>query len=369
MCIRDSYNLAEKPAGPDENLLNTMYAADTVTLSHSISYGDGLTNFVKPDTFVDDALFSQSASVLIGQPYIFRMSLISGSKQISNAILFNNFGKASVDGKQSTWTGTFESIDLSNATIRGIAPVVYYTTEENAPYFTADDTRMRAVPAAWTTVKPSNPADIKGLAVDLSHATDGSEYAIPLQQAIGVYVTMRAPSTLPSPDTEAVSYTHLDVYKRQLQDVHRHERQREGKQLPEQRPLGEGNSRCRRSHRFTSEDRDAETEAARTAPGPRMKKRRGRSHPRRSRFPASRHRRQGMPLGGAPPDADDYVRPCSVRCFIGDHAQSGSPAKYHWFPQRDGCNAGQHTAPHPARQPREHSPLMQSAVVRSKAYS
>lgn len=208
------YNLAEKPAGPDENLLNTMYAADTVTLSHSISYGDGLTNFVKPDTFVDDALFSQSASVLIGQPYIFRMSLISGSKQISNAILFNNFGKASVDGKQSTWTGTFESIDLSNATIRGIAPVVYYTTEENAPYFTADDTRMRAVPAAWTTVKPSNPADIKGLAVDLSHATDGSEYAIPLQQAIGVYVTMRAPSTLPSPDAEeynqAAYYAKID---------------------------------------------------------------------------------------------------------------------------------------------------------------
>ena len=92
--------------------------------------------------------------------------------------------------------------------------------------------------------------------------------------------------------------------------------------------------------------------AAATRCAQRMKKRRGRSHPRRSRFPASRHRRQGVPLGGAPPDADDYVRPCSVRCFIGDHAQSGSPAKYHWFPQRGGCNAGQHTAPAGSRQPR-----------------
>ena len=83
--------------------------------------------------------------------------------------------------------------------------------------------------------------------------------------------------------------------------------------------------------------------------------------------PASRHRRRDVPLRGASPDADESVRPCSVRCFIGDHAQSGSPAKYHWFPQRGGCNAGQHTAPRRARQPREHSPLMQSVVVRSKA--
>lgn len=49
----------------------------------------------------------------------------------------------------------------------------------------------------------------------------------------------------------------------------------------------------------------------------------------RSRFPASRHRKQDVPLRGAPSDADESVHPCSVRCFIGERARSGSPAENH----------------------------------------
>ena len=45
--------------------------------------------------------------------------------------------------------------------------------------------------------------------------------------------------------------------------------------------------------------------------------------------PASRHRKQDVPLRGAPSDADESVHPCSVRCFIGERARSGSPAENH----------------------------------------
>lgn len=191
------YNLANNPDGPDPSLKNTMYASATMSITNSVSYGDGLANSVKTDTFIDESLYASRTSVLVGQPYIYRLSLISGTKPISNAILFDNFGQASIDGNESTWNGTFEKLDLGNAVFKGIAPVVYYTTEEHAPYFTVDDVTNGTVPLAWSTDEPSNKADVRGVAVDISHDTSGNPYAIPLAQSVSLYITMRAPSALP----------------------------------------------------------------------------------------------------------------------------------------------------------------------------
>ncbi len=67
--------------------------------------------------------------------------------------------------------------------------------------------------------------------------------------------------------------------------------------------------------------------------------------------PASRHRRRDVPLRGASPDADESVRPCSVRCFVGERAQSGFPAELHGILPRGEHDVRQHTAPRRARQP------------------
>ena len=67
--------------------------------------------------------------------------------------------------------------------------------------------------------------------------------------------------------------------------------------------------------------------------------------------PVSRHRRRDVPLRGAPPDADESVRPCSVRCFVGERAQSGFPAELHGILPRGEHDVRQHTAPRRARQP------------------
>ena len=214
------YNLANTPGGPDASVKNTMYASTIVDIKNSVSYGDGLANSVKTDKFIDESLYSSSTTVLTGQPYLYRLSLISGTQQISNAILFDNFGQASVSGSESGWNGTFENIDLSNAIFKGIEPVVYYTTEEDAPYFTVDDITNNTIPPEWLTAEPPNKADVRGVAVDISHDTAGNAYAIPRAQSVSLYITMRAPSALPMPDaftlaetdTEAIEYNQAAYY-------------------------------------------------------------------------------------------------------------------------------------------------------------
>lgn len=192
------YNLANTPGGPDASVKNTMYASAIMDIKNSVSYGDGLANSVKTDTFIDESLYASSTTVLTGQPYLYRLSLISGTKPISNAILFDNFGQATVNGSESGWNGTFENVDLSNTIFKGIKPVVYYTTEEHAPYFTVDNITNNTVPSAWSTDEPSDKASVRGIAVDISHDEAGNTYAIPLAQSVSLYITMRAPSALPA---------------------------------------------------------------------------------------------------------------------------------------------------------------------------
>lgn len=198
------YNLADTPGGPDASIKNTLYASAVTDIKNSVSYGDGLANSVKTETFIDESLYTSQTTVLTGQPYLYRISLISGTKQISNAILFDNFGQARVSGTESAWNGTFENVDLGNAVFKGIAPVVYYTTDEDAPYFTVSDVEKGTVPNAWSTVEPSDKSAVRGIAVDISHDTAGNAYAIPRAQSVSLYVTMRAPSALPQSSGPAV---------------------------------------------------------------------------------------------------------------------------------------------------------------------
>ncbi|MCH5197794.1 MAG: Cna B-type domain-containing protein, partial [Oscillospiraceae bacterium] len=119
----------------------------------------------------------------------------------------NNFG-------DNQWHGTLSSIDLSEVILAGVKPVVYYSTAENldlAKYNANKETgvvldRLKADDGVWSTDIPEGGlAAVKAIAFDLSKAEDGSDFLLKPNDAISIYLNMRAPF---EKDTE-----HPDYFK------------------------------------------------------------------------------------------------------------------------------------------------------------
>lgn len=187
------HNLAGKD-DVDNSLLNTMYASNTLAAySGASAFFHGLQTFVRTNDVDGISMFQNETSVLPTQEYEYRLFLSNGKlTDLSDLILFHNIGQGT-DVDTKTWRGTFKKVDLSLLEQKNVKPIVYYTTVENAPYFKLGD----AIPSEWTLVKP-NDKDIKGIAIDISKKKDGTDFVMEEKDAASVYVTMEAPSTLPS---------------------------------------------------------------------------------------------------------------------------------------------------------------------------
>ena len=79
------------------------------------------------------------------------------------------------------WQGTLVGVDTSQAQLKGISPVVYYSTKDNMKLSSSmngemiDDANIND-PTIWSTTPPNDMADVTAIAVDLSKDTSGNEY-------------------------------------------------------------------------------------------------------------------------------------------------------------------------------------------------
>lgn len=111
------------------------------------------------------------------------------------------------------WRGILMSVDLSQPRMKGIAPVVYYSTSEifNDPtQLSLDANRDLMNTDLWTTVYPEDPTSITAVAIDLRKDTDGNDYVLPELQTLSVILNMRTPeNTLNDAIVGAHAYNNI----------------------------------------------------------------------------------------------------------------------------------------------------------------
>ena len=148
--------------------------------------------------------------------YSYQLDFGLGSSNAKNIVFFDRIEQGAVlaqagdsSDKEKTipsaWQGTFLSVDTSQAEKLGLVPTVYYSENPNQAFDLSA--------SGWTTVKPSDPAKIKTIAVsmDTSGIKDG---VLKTKQLTYVTVNMRAPSNRNLIDKKAVNqYTvQYDAY-------------------------------------------------------------------------------------------------------------------------------------------------------------
>ena len=99
------------------------------------------------------------------------------------------------DYQDVQWRGTFSKVDVSQLRIKGIDPVVYYSTKSG---LVLDDTDNRADmdlgnAAIWSTVCPDDKTAITAIAIDARKDTQGNEFHLDKGDSIVSYVHMVAP--------------------------------------------------------------------------------------------------------------------------------------------------------------------------------
>lgn len=107
-----------------------------------------------------------------------------------------------------SWKGTLLSVDTSEAEARGIKPVVYVSTKENLTFSRDSLPSIDGNNETWQVLNENTDlSKVTAVAVDLRKTTDGEPFMLAGDQALNVYINMKAP------DAKAVNENHYTYFK------------------------------------------------------------------------------------------------------------------------------------------------------------
>ena len=170
-----------------------------------------------------DTGYSYSTKTYSDSDYSYRIRFATDEVTVAkDLILFDSLENYKVTaganaGATSDWHGVLTGFDLSVPEKLGIAPVVYYSTEENLSIdgLTVDKNyNFAAHSEIWVSAQDytGNLSDVKAFAIDLRHNKDGDSYILPNNTPVSVTVFMHAPKGIDSEATDPVAYNNIYLY-------------------------------------------------------------------------------------------------------------------------------------------------------------
>lgn len=171
-----------------------VYSKDSTEVSGNTIAVTGLHKHVKAE---EDPKYVVETKVKEGGNYSYRMRFVSESGTTTrDLILYDSLEnydplKSNKYYGKKQWKGTLESIDTSQAKLRGADPKVYVSTVENLNIKKNRDLTDTSV---WKPYKEGDDlSKVKAVAVDLTKKPDGSKFELPELQSINTILNMRAP--------------------------------------------------------------------------------------------------------------------------------------------------------------------------------
>lgn len=172
---------------------NVMYEEHETTFNPLIAAELGFRKSVKADT---DLTYSNTqAQVTPGETYTYKLRFAnSESVKTSDVIMFDVLESAY--SNHPYWQGTLKSIDVSQTEIKGIKPVIYYSTATDFGNLSTDKIYTDLTDTSrWSKIPPTNLKDVTAIAVDLRYKADGSKFVFEPRESALCCITMTAPDS------------------------------------------------------------------------------------------------------------------------------------------------------------------------------
>ncbi|MGI5888934.1 MAG: Cna B-type domain-containing protein, partial [Oscillospiraceae bacterium] len=187
---------SEEQVSTDENTAaQFLYIENTSTINPLVSADMSLTKRVKGPrgiTWSTGHDGETEVEVTTGEYYTYKIHMGSDTgTETGNIVLFDILEQYTPSGVSEQWRGTLVSIDTTYITARGINPVIYYSTVSgitDPDYSDLEDTSV------WSTEAPDDLSTVTAIAVDCRKTTSGSDYWLPENQSLSLYITMQAPT-------------------------------------------------------------------------------------------------------------------------------------------------------------------------------
>ena len=174
---------------------DTLYAEARVQISGVVNSELSFSKRVKSD---GDIAYSKTTSTIGGGAYSYQLRIGNEKNIKTKGLIFYDILESDFKDREY-WQGTLVGVDTSQAQLKGISPVVYYSTKDNMKLSSSmngemiDDANIND-PTIWSTTPPNDMADVTAIAVDLSKDTSGNEYILDSEQTVLIKILMKAPT-------------------------------------------------------------------------------------------------------------------------------------------------------------------------------
>ena len=175
--------------GVPDDRNNTLYAHAVNTLQKPAG---GISGFFKSVKSQSDSSFSSQTITPPDGIYTYRLRLSISELQVIKDLVFYDVLEEAY-GDNEFWKGSFAGIDTTQLTMKGIAPVVYYSTQTGLDPHNNTGDRDLTDTTIWTTVAPDDLSTVTAIAVDARRKTDNSIYQSAAGASFVVQIQMKAP--------------------------------------------------------------------------------------------------------------------------------------------------------------------------------
>ena len=200
-----------------------LYSDEYYDIAAITQAASGLSKLVKTE---DDTDYSYDTETKPNGLYSYRMRYMNSFDSESKDIVFydslENYAIQEIGQEDdvSDWKGIPQYFDLSQAKLMGIEPVVYISTVEHLDLSVSANKDLTNS-AIWQRAG-SDISAAKAVAIDLSKATDGSDYILGKGESVSLVLHMQAPDgAVSSKPRIPVTYNNIYISNNKIDDAGR----------------------------------------------------------------------------------------------------------------------------------------------------
>lgn len=169
----------------------------------------------------NDSDWSYDTTVVTDSIYRYRLRFANTYvTKAKNIVLFDSLENYQPDANtKGSWHGTLQSVDTSQLTAAGAAPVVYLSAMEDMSLDSNAGNTDLTDTSKWLTLsafkaKYGSLASAKAVAIDITKKADGSAFVLDEGKSIAAALVMKSPSTSPASVKTGYPLTYNNVYVR-----------------------------------------------------------------------------------------------------------------------------------------------------------
>jgi len=188
---------------PEGTIKDTVYAQTGLSFSFNTASDASYRKGVKTANmteYVDGHDGSVIASA--GGYYTYQLRYQSQKNmKTTGLVLYDNL-ETYEDNSTKTWKGSFVDINVLQPELKGIKPVVYYSTNKNINLYEKGKAIIDQEPPSvadltnesiWSTEPPEDLSKVTAIAIDLSKDSNGNAFTLESEESVTITVTMKAP--------------------------------------------------------------------------------------------------------------------------------------------------------------------------------